>query len=138
MNFAKQVKAFAKKAEQSIEQTHKAVSIKLFSAIIKDSPVDSGRFRANWQTSNTTPASGTTSATNDPTAEVVSYVASISSSVFTLSNNLPYAATIEYGGYPGSGPNTVNGFSRQAPYGVVRVNAARFERLLEQAARENR
>ena len=55
-----------------------------------------------------------------------------------MANNLPYAHVIEYGGYPGDGPNTVGGFSKQAPAGVVRVNVARFEAILEEQARANR
>jgi hypothetical protein len=53
---------------------------------------------------------------------------------FTLANNLPYANVIEYGGYQGDGPNTVGGFSKQAPQGVVRVNVLRFQQLIDEEA----
>ena len=137
--FSKQIAAFAKKADMSIEKTIKGTSIKLFSAIIKSSPVDSGRFRANWTASGSSPATGTNTNTDksgaSSTAAVVSYVTGARmSSEFTLSNNLPYAHKLEYGGYS-SGPNTVGGFSRQAPSGAVRVNADRFQRILDEQAR---
>ena len=139
MNFDNQVAAFAKKANTSIDKTMRGVSIKLFSAIIKSSPVDSGRFRANWMASGSSPATGTNTNTDksgaSSTAAVVSYVTGARmSSEFTLSNNLPYAHKLEYGGYS-SGPNTVGGFSRQAPSGMVRVNADRFQRILDEQAR---
>ena len=57
----------------------------------------------------------------------------------TLTNNLPYAKVIEFGGYPSSGPNTVGGYSKQAPAGVVRVNSLRFQSLIrEEAAKKMR
>lgn len=139
MSFALDVKAFCDKAKKNPEIVMRQVSIKLFSAIIKASPVDTGRFRMNWQASGSAPASGTTVATDQSGGKAISAVAeyvlkSPDWSEFTLANNLPYANVIEYGGYPGDGPNTVGGFSKQAPQGVVRVNITRFNALLEQEA----
>jgi hypothetical protein len=139
MDFGGQVAAFAKKANMSIDRTMRGVSIKLFSSVIKSSPVDSGRFRANWQASGKSPATGEVSGFVNPTATVITTVnGQRVADEFTLSNNLPYAAKLEYGGYGGYGPNTIGGFSKQAPQGMVRVNVARFQRLLDEAARENR
>lgn len=141
MNFDKQVAAFAKKANTSIDKTMRGVSIKLFSAIIKSSPVDSGRFRANWMASGSSPATeineGTDVSGASSTTAATNYVdGAMSSSVFTLSNNLPYAHSLEFGGYkPGNRTNTVGGFSKQAPTGVVRINADRFQRILDEQAR---
>ena len=139
MSFALDVKAFCDKAKKNPEIVMRQVSIKLFSAIIKASPVDTGRFRMNWQASGSAPASGTTVATDQSGGKAISVVAeyvlkSPDWSEFTLANNLPYANVIEYGGYPGDGPNTVGGYSKQAPQGVVRVNITRFNALLEQEA----
>lgn len=139
MSFALDVKAFCDKAKKNPEIVMRQVSLKLFSAIIKASPVDTGRFRMNWQASGSTPASGTTAATDQSGGKAISavgeYVIKASDwSEFTLANNLPYANVIEFGGYPGDGPNTVGGFSKQAPQGVVRVNITRFNALLEQEA----
>lgn len=139
MSFALDVKAFCDKAKKNPETVMRQVSIKLFSAIIKASPVDTGRFRMNWQASGSAPASGTTVATDHSGGKAISAVAEYvlkapDWSEFTMANNLPYANVIEYGGYPGDGPNTVGGFSKQAPQGVVRVNTTRFNALLEQEA----
>jgi hypothetical protein len=51
-----------------------------------------------------------------------------------LSNNLPYIEKLEYGGYP-DGPNTIGGFSKQAPAGMVRVNMARITAHVRAARR---
>lgn len=140
-DFADQMRAFAKKANMSIDKTVRGTAIKLFSAVIKSSPVDSGRFRANWTANGPTPASGVSSMT-DVTGEaeiatMTQFVAKAPFDQFTLSNNLPYAHKLEYGGY-GDGPNTVGGYSKQAPAGMVRVNVARFDAILEEMARANR
>jgi len=142
-SFDDQVKAFAKKSNMSVEKTIKGTSIKLFSAVIKSSPVDTGRFRANWTAAGVQPSTVTTDMTDKSgsaaTGEMANYINSANGQlVFTLANNLPYAYKLEYGGYPGDGPNTVGGFSKQAPSGCVRVNVARFEAILDEKARANR
>ena len=142
-SFEDQMRAFARRANMSVERTVKGTAIKLFSAVIKSSPVDTGRFRANWTAAGVQPSTVTTDATDKSgaaaTGAMVNYINSANGQlVFTLANNLPYAHVIEYGGYPGDGPKTVGGFSKQAPAGVVRVNVARFEAILEEQARANR
>ena len=142
-SFEEQMRAFARRANMSVEKTVKGTAIKLFSAVIKSSPVDTGRFRANWTAAGVQPSTVTTDMTDKSGAAaigaMVNYINSAKGqTVFTLANNLPYAHVIEYGGYPGDGPNTVGGFSKQAPQGVVRVNVARFEAILEEQARANR
>lgn len=139
MSFTLDVKAFCEKAKKNPETVMRAVSLKLFSAIIKASPVDTGRFRMNWQTAGATPKSGLVAGTDKTGGKSVASATTFISNTqvwqeFTLTNNLPYANVIEYGGYPGDGPNTVGGFSRQAPQGVVRVNVVRFQQLLNEEA----
>ena len=141
-SFEDQMRAFAKKANMSVEKTVKGTAIKLFSAVIKSSPVYTGRFRANWTAAGVQPSTVTTDMTDKSgsaaTGAMVNYINSAKGqTVFTMANNLPYAHVIEYGGYPGDGPNTVGGFSKQAPQGCVRVNVARFDAILEEQARAN-
>lgn len=139
MSFALDVSKFVEKAKKNPEKVMRQVSIKLFSAIIKASPVDTGRFRMNWMASGGNPASGVTDATdksgNIAIGNATGFVLKAADwREFTLTNNLPYANVIEYGGYPGGGPNTVGGFSKQAPQGVVRVNVLRFQQLIDEEA----
>lgn len=127
MSFSLDVSNFVKKAKKNNELVMRQVSIRLFSAIIKASPVDTGRFRMNWQTSGVTPASGVLSGTDpsgsNATSSAVSFVTGASNWYdFTLTNNLPYAQRLEFG------------WSKQAPSGVVRINVLRFNQLLNEEA----
>ena len=127
MSFALDVSKFVEKAKKNPEKVMRQVSIKLFSTIIKASPVDTGRFRMNWMASGGTPASGTTDATdksgNIAIGNATSFVLKATDwHEFTLTNNLPYAQRLEYG------------WSQQAPQGFVRVNVGRFQNLIDQEA----
>ncbi len=127
MSFALDVSKFVEKAKKNPETVMRQVSIKLFSAIIKASPVDTGRFRMNWMASGGTPAAGTTDATdksgNIAIGNATSFVLKAADwREFTLTNNLPYAQRLEYG------------WSQQAPAGVVRTNVSRFQQLINEEA----
>lgn len=127
MSFALDVSKFVEKAKKNPEKVMRQVSIKLFSAIIKASPVDTGRFRMNWMASGGNPASGVTDATdksgNIATGNATSFVLKAADwREFTLTNNLPYAQRLEYG------------WSQQAPAGVVRTNVSRFQQLINEEA----
>ena len=139
MSFTLDVKAFCEKAKKNPETVMRAVSLKLFSAIIQASPVDTGRFRMNWQAAGPTPRGGIVAGEDktgsSATASAQTFITNSAAwQEFTLTNNLPYANVIEFGGYPGDGPNTIGGFSKQAPNGCVRVNVMRFQRLLDEEA----
>ena len=127
MSFALDVSKFVEKAKKNPEKVMRQVSIKLFSAIIKASPVDTGRFRMNWMASGSAPASGITDGTdksgNTATGNATSFVLKAADwHEFTLTNNLPYAQRLEYG------------WSQQAPQGFVRVNVSRFQQLITEEA----
>ncbi|QFR58869.1 hypothetical protein QA025_gp17 [Salmonella virus VSe101] len=127
MSFALDVTRFVEKAKKNPEKVMRQVSIKLFSAIIKASPVDTGRFRMNWMASGGTPADGTTDTTDKAgttaTSNAANFVLNAADwHTFTLTNNLPYAQRLEYG------------WSQQAPQGFVRVNVSRFQQLLNEEA----
>lgn len=125
--FTLDIKNFVEKAKKNPETVARQVSFKLFSAVIKASPVDTGRFRMNWQASGGLPASGELPGLdkegNTAVARAKDFIdKSVYWEDFTLTNNLPYAERLEYG------------WSNQAPQGMVRVNVARFNTLLEEEA----
>lgn len=127
MSFALDVSKFVEKAKKNPEKVMRQVSIKLFSAIIKTTPVKYGRARMNWMASDGTPASGTTDATdksgNIAIGNATSFVLKAADwHEFTLTNNLPYAQRLEYG------------WSQQAPQGMVRTNVSRFQQLINEEA----
>ena len=130
MSFTLDVKAFCEKAKKNPEIVMRQVSMKLFSAIILGSPVDTGRFRNNWfAAAGPTPSRETTTYTGkqgtaaiNRASKVIGESRGMGWTELTLTNNLPYAQRLEYG------------WSKQAPTGIVRVNVARFNTLLEQEA----
>lgn len=139
MSFALDVSKFVEKTKKNPEIVMRQVSMKLFSAIILASPVDTGRFRMNWQAAGATPRSGLVAGEDKTGAAAIASAETFITNTqaweeFTLTNNLPYANVIEYGGYPGSGPNTVGGYSKQAPKGIVRVTIDRFQQLIDEEA----
>lgn len=164
-DFFKQVSEFATKAKMSNERVMRGATIKLFSSVIMATPVNQnpvehgGRLRANWQLGGGSPASGVVNGFDEGAATAGSVSAGVASSAkwdeFTLANNLPYASVVEFGGYPnppkkgskvskkGVKPAeykilSAGGFSSAAPKGMVRVNVARFDAIVEQMARARR
>lgn len=129
--FNKQIEAFAEKANLSTSRAIRGSAVVLFRGVIQTSPVDTGRFRANWQVSGSSPATGTKDSFdksgNNTAMEMSTYVNGEKVNLeFTLANNLPYAYKLEFG------------YSTQAPQGMVRINVARFQSILDEQARINR
>lgn len=127
MSFSLDVRNFVEKTKRNNETVMRNVSIKLFSAVIKGSPVDTGRFRMNWQASGSSPAAGIRNGADKTGATAISAMTNYVSKSqnwyeFTLTNNLPYAQRLEYG------------WSKQAPQGIVRVNVLRFQQLINEEA----
>ena len=125
--FTLDIQAFVAKAKKNPETVMRSVSLKLFSAIIKASPVDTGRFRGNWQTTGVTPATGLIAGVDPTGNKAVNSAATFITNApgwdtFTLTNNLPYAERLEYG------------WSKQAPTGIVRINVIRFQQLINEEA----
>lgn len=101
------------------EKVIRGTLIGLGTKIIKRSPVDTGRFRGNWQFTTNAPASGQLAATGVPTGELVSAAETWQSgSVFYMTNNLPYGERLEYG------------WSKQAPSGMVRITLTEYDQIL--------
>lgn len=130
---------FCEKNKVAIKEVRKNYAFALYSSIVKKTPVDTGRARSNWNVSVGSPDLSTTEDTRkkpklkdkmpDPNGD---------ESIF-ISNNLPYITKLEYGGYPnppkkGSG-KTVNGYSKQAPEGMVGVTLANNEAIFNAALR---
>ncbi len=125
--FERSIENFIKKAKRNPELVVRQVTIKLYSQIILASPVDTGRFRMNWQATVDNPATGILIADDPSGSRAISRVTqfvqgSVKWDEFRLTNNLPYAERLEYG------------WSQQAPQGMVRVTVSRFQRLIDEAA----
>ena len=100
----------------TLDETVRAVKISLFSGVIRDTRVDTGRLRGNWQTTTGAPAGASTQNTSE--AAALSGVQSVTTDrVDYLTNNLPYAAVWE------------------EKDGMVARNVARIERTIREQLR---
>tara|TARA_R110000782_G_scaffold33535_9_gene80789 strand:+ start:1267 stop:1704 length:438 start_codon:yes stop_codon:yes gene_type:complete len=145
MTFTVDVKEWAAQAGLDLIEAKRAAALQVFSSVIMATPVGNasqwknpksappgyvgGRLRGNWQASLDTPETGmldTTDKNGSLTIQAVDAVVSgaTGDSPIFLTNNLPYAHRIEYGGH-----------SKQAPNGMVRVNILAWNRAVEEAAR---
>ncbi len=149
---------YVKDKNVEIKEVRKRYAFALYSSIVRKTPVgnpdfdkDSGRARANW---NVSVGSPDTTVTNDkrknplPLSKMPDPKGD--ESIF-ISNNLPYITTLEYGGFPNpveKGSRTrkgvkparyekfsENGFSKQAPEGMVGVTCANNENIFNSAVR---
>ncbi len=112
-------------------EIRKAATIELFSGVISDTPIDTGRLRANWQATTVNPATGQLDAIDKNGSGTVALMtnvvnASQDEQTLWLTNNLPYALGIEYG------------YSSQAPTGMVRRNMARVAANIKKHANRNK
>lgn len=122
MTFSQDVGRFAKQSPQKADQARRKIILDLFSAIIVDTPVDTGRAQGNWQTTAEEPAHGTIERFGE--AESIAEIdqnISGPDGVTYMANNLPYIEPLEYG------------HSGQAPEGMVRKNVARIGAIVKEA-----
>lgn len=130
MNFSEQLQQATLKIVDHADDTRRAITLELFNSVITATPVDTGRARGNWQTTNHVPASGALERI-DPGGNLAQDEAlqrvgvSEPDATVWLTNNLPYISRLEYG------------HSNQAPEGMVRKNLSRITQILrEQAAKQ--
>ena len=127
--FTAQLDAFAAKAKGNIDLVVRKVTLDMFRRVVIKSPVDTGRFKGNWQSAIGSIPLGTLTnldKTGGGTLARVSQVAlkSKAGDIIYLINNLPYARPLEYG------------WSKQAPGGMVRLTIQEYGAVVSQAASE--
>ena len=125
----------------------KAIYIQGLSAVITGTPVhfkDGGRLRNNWFLTTGKPSNSTRgknksgSGSQSSLSKMPSYV--LDKTIY-FTNNMPYANVVEYGGYPknpkygtwtGNGFQKLsqNGYSKQSPSGMVRINITKMRNKL--------
>jgi hypothetical protein len=125
--FSAQVASFGQGTMAKVEKIRRGVVLKLFGAVIMDTPVLTGRLRGNWQCSEGTPvldALDSVDPNGGPTVAMMNQVVEKSKGgdvAMFLTNNLPYAARIEYDGWSHT----------KQPEGMVRKNVVRFNGLIK-------
>ncbi|WP_256806841.1 HK97 gp10 family phage protein [Pseudomonas kurunegalensis] len=128
-SFTERLSQFRDQTIEDMTEVFQRVMIEIGTTIIRLSPVDTGRFKGNWQLTVDAPA--TASLDNydreghDTIAKLVADVQHLSyGQTAYLVNNLIYAIPLEYG------------HSGKAPAGMVRITLAGFQQMVEQAVRE--
>ena len=123
----------------AIHEVRKNYTFALYSSIVKKTPVDTGRARANWNVSAGSPDLSTSEETRESPKSISTIPDPQGDESMFISNNLPYITKLEYGGYPnppkGGNGKTVDGYSKQAPEGMVGVTLANNENIFNAAVR---
>lgn len=119
------LRSIARQFETQVGQVVRKVALDIHASCAQRTPVDSGRAAASWGLSQ-----NRDSVTVQPEGTYGSPLASSQGlitmparalSEYWIWNNTPYIQMLEYGMYPGTGPKTVNGYSTQAPTGILAV-----------------
>lgn len=130
-------KAFTKASDNLLKRAnrkYKNLLREVCYAIVDGTPVDTGLLKNNWFPTVSRPSTrftrGTDPSGNKSKVRVNNLLARIKlGQNFYFTNNTPYADIVEFGRYPNpsqaKNPKTVNGFSKQAPSGMLRVNLQR-------------
>jgi hypothetical protein len=141
VSFEDDLDKFQRKTVSKMDQVVRKVSLELLGRVVLKSPVDSGRFRSNWQVSIGTRPSGTVSYAGTETIGERAgnkgpvYEATIAKSrgiantanagdTIYIANNLPYAMRLE------------EGYSGQAPAGMVTLAVQEFAATLKRIGLE--
>ena len=127
MGFAEDLKKICDRAGDKAELVVRRAALDIGGQLVDRSPVDTGRFKNNWQTGiggmdkNISAAAdlGGAGALARLTAKVAAWKPG--QSIF-ISNSLPYAYRLE------------TGWSKQAPSGIVRLTVQNFEQAVAKAA----
>jgi Bacteriophage HK97-gp10, putative tail-component len=127
----------AEKMKSDLDTVVRKSTLQVFDAVVKKTPVSTGRARANWNVSKGAVDTSTTESTDASraAAQVAKAGEIPSGGVVYLANSLPYARTLEYGGYPnppkGGKGKTIGGYSKQAPAGMVRLSAQEWTEYVQ-------
>jgi hypothetical protein len=127
--FSEGLDNFVNNVDIKARDLNKKVAIFAFGAIVKRSPVDTGRFRGNWQGSINSPVLSTKNIEQDtmpggpPTAtEQANLSGALTGKLgddIYIANNLDYAEGLE------------NGRSKQAPAGVLHITVNEIRSRLD-------
>ena len=128
MSFKRDFAAMMKRAAGREDTLIKASALALGSAIVLKSPVDTGRFRGNWQYG----AGNVNFSVNAPEDKTgAGAVGRIAAGLETwrrgeaifVTNSLPYAKRLEY-----------DAWSQQASAGMVRISVLEFKAMIKRQA----
>lgn len=146
MTWAAEMDRLFAAADKANERVLREAAIALTTRIVKSSPVGNpslwqgnppagyvgGRFRGNWFAAIGSPDLRATDNIDKDGGNTIGKAAAVASKMrltdtFYLANSLPYAYRLEY-----------DGWSMQAPQGMVRINVAAFKQFVDSIAKGQR
>lgn len=97
MSFAVNISKFAAKTQSTLGEACRAIKLELFSSVIMDTRVDTGRMRGNWQTSTGLPIKSETDRLDKSGEQTINEVQNTITDfeVDYMTNNVPYAIVWE-------------------------------------------
>lgn len=127
-DFALTVEAFTNKAVAEVKKARKNIQKEIVISITKATPVDTGKAEHSWYGSKGSPIYSTV-----PTALYMGVKATFGEDgIFYFTNSQPYIRHLEFGLYNhATSRTTPQGFSSQAPAGMVRINLQRISNNIE-------
>ena len=128
MSFKLDLERFAEKTGIKANTVIKKVAFDITNSVIDMSPVDTGRFKNNWNLSIGSINTSTTESTDlsgagamrRASASLASF--QVGDSIY-ISNSLPYAQRLE------------DGYSTQAPSGMVKLTVVKYQSFVKEAVR---
>ena len=125
---------WAKKQKVNLNDVNRTFVFGLYSSIVKKTPKDTGRAQGNWNVSVGVADKSINEESKSPKYQNMNQMPQSSEADdMYISNNLPYITTLEYGLFPNppkkDGGKTIDGFSKQAPNGMVGVTLANAENI---------
>lgn len=125
LSFAEQIASFNAKAQANVDSVVRESVKEAGQRLIDRSPIDTGRFKSNWNYSAETPDIHTTQATNVRTVNGIEDLPQRAASFISyITNSLPYGSALE------------RGSSKQAPQGMVRLTSLEWDGIVSQAAQK--
>lgn len=142
-DFMDVINEWVEHTETVMDDILQTIVFKVGESVVRLSPVDSGRFRGNWQLSIDSTANSSLVRYDKDGQSTINEIASRANSftagqVAYIQNHVLYGNDLEYGLYNGpTSKVTDEGFSRQAPSGMVRITEMQFDSIVAEAVRLN-
>jgi hypothetical protein len=146
--FANAIQAYVLKTKENSKKVFQDTARDVFGRIVDRTPVDvddtphKGQTKANWRVDTKEPDNSILSDKDIDGSKTKSREDSKfdnADDVIFIYNNEGHISALEYGLYPKpGGPKTDNGFSTQAPSGMVRITLAEFKNILDANVLKNK
>ena len=115
-SFAKRINKSKGKFELFVQK----LAVEIDKRLVFRSPVDTGRFRANWVVGNGSINGNTKESFTAANNSIEINSIKVNGQIIYITNSLPYANRLEYG------------YSKQAPQGMVRITAVEANQIARQ------